>query len=86
MIRYAFPYEKTDANLPANWQDARLPDTYEQAKAVLAKCDCIDECRDWADKMEALSSYARQSKDTALRNMADRIQARAVRRCGELLR
>lgn len=38
------------------------------------------------DKAEALASYARQSKDDTLRKMADRIQARAIRRCGELLR
>ena len=42
--------------------------------------------KDWADKAEALASYARQSKDDHLRKMADRIQARAVRRCGVLLK
>lgn len=35
---------------------------------------------------EALASYARMSDDDSLRQMADRIQARAVRRCGELLK
>ncbi len=33
-----------------------------------------------------MGSYARQAKDDSLRKMADRIQARAIRRCGELLR
>lgn len=33
-----------------------------------------------------MASYARQAKDERLRKMADRIQARAIRRCGELLR
>ena len=45
----------------------------------------IDECREWAIKAEALASYARQLNDTAMREMADRIQARAIRRAGELL-
>jgi hypothetical protein len=65
--------------------DARLPETYEQAKTLLAKCDKIDECKDWADKAAALGSYARMSKDETLWKMAQRIQARAIRRCGELL-
>jgi hypothetical protein len=33
---------------------------------------------------EALASYARQADDDSLRQLADRIQARAVRRCVEL--
>jgi hypothetical protein len=65
---------------------ARLPDRYEHAKTALAECSNIDECKDWADKAEALASYAKQSKDTELRKMCDRIQARAIRRCGELLK
>lgn len=32
-----------------------------------------------------MASYARQSEDDSLRKMCDRIQARAIRRCGELL-
>lgn len=67
-------------------QDAPLPIVYERAAKALAECSRIDECRDWANKAEALASYARQSKDDSLRKMADRIQARAIRRCGELLR
>ena len=35
---------------------------------------------------KALPSYARQAKDEEMRKMADRIQARAIRRCGELLK
>jgi hypothetical protein len=53
---------------------------------ALAECSRIDECQQWADKAEALASYAKQSKDENLRKMADRIQARAIRRCGELLK
>src|SRR5262245_25428783 len=37
-------------------------------------------------RAEALASYAKQAGDTTLRQTADRIQARAIRRCGELLR
>ena len=66
--------------------EARLPAVYETAKLALAQCTRIDECQSWADKAEAMASYARQAKDDSLRKMADRIQARAIRRCGELLR
>lgn len=72
-------------NLPAI-RNARLPQTYDAAKRALAECSRIDECQDWADKAEALASYARQARDNEMRRMADQIQARAVRRSGELLR
>ena len=74
-------------NLPAtiDTTKASLPATYEAAKAALAKCEQIDECKDWADKAEALAVYAKQANDPELRQMADRIQARAMRRAGELL-
>jgi hypothetical protein len=52
----------------------------------LASCASIDECRDWAKKAEALASYAKQADDDTLHKFALRIQARAVRRCGELLK
>jgi hypothetical protein len=65
---------------------ATLPESYERAKSALAKCDHVDECKDWADKAAALASYAKQSDDQTLHNFATRIQARAVRRCGELLK
>jgi hypothetical protein len=35
-------------------------------------------------KAEALASYARQAEDDTLRKLADRIQARAVRRGGQI--
>jgi hypothetical protein len=63
---------------------ARMPSTYEQAKIALISCAKIDECQDWANKAEALASYAKMAGDDSLRRMADRIQARAVRRMGEL--
>lgn len=75
----------TTQNLPSV-ANAKLPATYENAKLALSQCSAIDECKDWADKAEALASYAKQADDHSLRRMADRIQARAVRRAGELLR
>lgn len=72
------------ANLPAI-NSAKLPQTYEAAKTALAECSRVDECASWAKKAEALASYAKQAEDDTLRKMADRIQARAIRRCGELL-
>lgn len=65
---------------------ARLPATYEAARTAIAACDKIDECKEWSDKAAALASYARQAKNDELRVMAVRIQARALRRAGELLR
>jgi hypothetical protein len=65
--------------------NAKLPVTYANAKAAIAECESIDECKEWSDKMAALASYARQSRDDYMLNMAERIKARAMRRCGELL-
>jgi len=76
------------SSLPANLPDigsADLPATYEAAKNALAKCDSLDECKDWSDKAQALASYAAQAKDDTLERMARRIRARAIRRSGELL-
>lgn len=73
------------ANLPGI-AHAKLPATYEAAKSALAECSRIDECMEWANKAEAMASYAKQANDDSLRKMADRIQARAIRRCGELLK
>jgi len=73
-------------NLPTNLPTAKLPQTYETAKNALAQCSEVDECQQWADKAEALASYARQANDTTMRKLADRIQARAIRRAGELLK
>lgn len=66
-------------------EGAPLSISYEAAKAALAMCARIDECQDWADKAQALASYVRQAKDETMRKMCDRIQARAIPRCGELL-
>ena len=78
------------ATLPAvdqiNHASARLPAAYEAAKTALANCASIDECQSWANKAAALASYARQADDDTLQKQATRIQSRAVRRCGELLK
>lgn len=71
-------------NLPA-LATARLPGSYEAAKAALATCEAVDECKSWGDKAAALASYARQIHDEELLDTARRIQARALRRAGELL-
>lgn len=71
--------------LPAHIDTARLPETYERARAALAECSQIDECQSWADKAAAMASYARQAKDDQLERLAQRIRARAIRRAGELL-
>jgi hypothetical protein len=80
-ITYSIDHEQ----LPAI-ADAKLPASYEAAKTALATCSSIDECQDWADKAAALASYAKQAEDDELENTARRIRARAIRRCGELLR
>ncbi len=64
---------------------ARLPQAYEAARVALANCADLDECRTWANKAQALASYARQSEDESLHKLATRIRSRAIRRCGELL-
>jgi len=74
-------------NLPAlATKNARLPQMYEHAREALAECNRVDECKDWADKAQALASYARQANDDSLYTTARRIQGRAVRRAGELLK
>ena len=67
-------------------ETAPLPATYDAARRALAQCVDLDECHDWANKADALASYARQSKDETLLKQAMRIKARAIDRCGELLK
>lgn len=73
------------AILPSR-QGASLPAKYEAAKLALKECNQIDECKDWGDKAQALASYAKQADDKEMEKTAKRIRARAVRRCGELLK
>lgn len=72
-------------SLPSR-SDPQLPQKYEAARAAIAECHRIDECKTWSDKAAALASYARQANDDTLRVMAVRIQDRAIRRAGELLK
>jgi hypothetical protein len=67
-------------------KDAQLPAKYEAARVAIAEASQVDECKDWADKAAALASYARQSQDEEMEKTAMRIRARAIRRCGELLK
>jgi len=76
-------------NLPAQLPDiqsAKLPSVYEHARTALAECERVDECKAWSDKAAALASYARQANDDTLLKTAMRIQGRATRRAGELLK
>ena len=72
-------------SIAGSTESAKLPPSYQAAKEALAACEAIDECKDWADRMAALASYAAQAKDEELLRRARRIQARALRRVGELL-
>jgi hypothetical protein len=82
--------DEPKGQLPANLEvigadTARLPENYLAAIAALETCASIDQAKEWANRMEALGSYARQAKDHWLRTYALRIKARAMRRVGELL-
>jgi hypothetical protein len=65
---------------------AQLPARYETACAAIAECVRIDDLKDLADRQAALASYARQAQDDTLLTYAQRVQARALRRVGELLK
>lgn len=84
MIGVASPSPTLPANI--NIAHARLPQTYEAAKAALSNCASLDECQDWADRAAALASYARMADDDALEKLSTRIRTRAIRRAGELLK
>src|SRR6185437_11625915 len=72
-------------NLPAI-RNAPALVKYEAARQALAECSRVDECKDWSDKAAALAAYAKQANDSTLHNLALRIQQRAQRRMGELLK
>lgn len=82
----AAPLPTTRLPAHVNAANASLPASYEAAKAALANCVSIDECKDWADKAQALASYAKQANDDDMMRQATRIRDRAIRRCGELLK
>lgn len=66
--------------------NARLPANYEAMKTAIAECANVDECATWASKAAALASYARQVRDEEGEREFRRVRARAIRRCGELLK
>lgn len=75
--------------LPAilsGWENAKLPLLYQQARRVLSECESVDECRRWVVHAEAVKSYYRQAKDETLLDLVRRIQLRAWRRIGELVK
>src|SRR5215213_3486747 len=72
-------------NIDFDLRTAKLPATYDRARAALAECVATDECKSWADKAEALRAYAKMQDDKELENMAKRIKARAIERAGELM-
>jgi hypothetical protein len=72
--------------LPAIPQNpANYPRLYAAARTALAQCESVDEVQEMANKAAAIAVYARQARDDSLVIMAQRIQARAIRRSGELL-
>jgi hypothetical protein len=77
---------ESSATILARVSSAPLPKVYEHAKTALAACWELDECAEWANKADALRSYARQSRDDQLEKLCMRIKARAIRRCGELMK
>jgi hypothetical protein len=65
---------------------SRLPETYRAAIAKLRECVRLDEVADWSNKLEAMAAYAKTAQNTEVFRLAIRIRARALRRCGEMLK
>jgi hypothetical protein len=85
------PARRTVANraavpLPAVSDATPKPVDYAKAVAAIATCEHLDEVKHWADRAEALRSYARQTRrGDELEAIALRLRARAYRRAGALL-
>lgn len=69
--------------LPA--KQLRLPINYQAAKRALIECEHVDECRDWANRAEAMATYAHLARDEQMEVIAKRVRLRAIARAGELL-
>ena len=67
-------------------REVAIPVTYQKAIVAIQECNKIDEAKEWTDKMSALALYYKQSRDETLIKYAKRIQYRAKRRMGELLK
>jgi len=63
----------------------QLPALYQEARRALRECARIDECKDIANKHQAIAAYAKQAKNEQLCDYALRIKLRAIKRLGELL-
>lgn len=78
------------AAIPARYaptiDNARLPANYEQAIAMLAEVERVDQCREWANQFESLASYARMARDPKSEASWQRLKLWAIRRIGEILR
>jgi hypothetical protein len=72
--------------VPVDTKNARLPVNYQAATHALAECARVDEAKEWVNKAEAIAAYARMADDDTLYKTAGRIKARAVDRCGQLLK
>jgi hypothetical protein len=62
-----------------------LNDRYERMIAAIAECHSIDECKETANRAEALAAYALQIHDDRSLKQYLEIKIRAWRRIGELL-
>jgi hypothetical protein len=65
---------------------ARFPALYQAARKALQECARLDEVKEQANKWDALAMYAKQSQNKDLLDLARRIQLRAERRIGEILK
>lgn len=68
------------------YQHARLPILYEEVRAAISRCESLDLAKDFSDKTQALLVYARLANDDETIIKLQRLQAHALRRCGELLK
>lgn len=66
--------------------EVRLPELYTKAQGALEACIKVDECKAWSDRAAALAAYAKMANEDPLRVLSLKIQARAQRRMGELLK
>jgi hypothetical protein len=62
-----------------------LDGRYERMIAAIAECHSVDECKETANRSEALAAYARQIHDDRSLKQYLEIKIRAWRRIGELL-
>ena len=59
---------------------------YDRAREAIAKCERVDDVKEWIDKAAAVREYARRANDRTMETQAISIRLRAERKQGELLR